>query len=812
MVIGGPSDTGRQCLGGFVKAACLAVICSRALCAALLVLTCTKTVLAVGDEPVDLVYPHLDSANSRWFFFDSASLPFGMVNLSPDTEIDGAWGSGYRYGVTEVKGFSHVHAWQLSGVSVMPVISDAAAGDLKDDYYSGFSHETEQVSPGYHRLVLDRYGIEVELTATTRVGFHRYSYPANKDRKVLINLGGKLGPSEIIQGRAEWLSPREVSGYIVNGPTIRRPKSTRIYFHLLVDQDIESWAGWRGDEIMKDSIIEGSDAGVVLNLGSRASESVAMMKVALSYVSAEKAKLNLDAELPAWNFDEVQQQARSIWNEALSKIKVSGGSSEQRSRFYTDLWHALQGRRIVSDVDGEYLDMTGATPRTRKPLMLKSGKPANNHYNSDSFWGAQWTIQTLWPLAYPSVASGFIKSFLNYYRDGGLFPRGPSGGNYTFVMVGASSTPFVVSAWQKGIRDFDGQVAYQALRKNHMPGGIMERAGYEHIPTGGGGLAAYIDKGYVPYPPPKKTTGFHRRGTGMTLEYAYQDWSLAEFARALGKQDDAELFSKRAANWRNVFDTETGYMRPKNVRGKWDRSFDPFEYEVGFVESNASQGTWYVPHDIVGLAGQMGGCDLAADKLDTAFREAEDLGFTAGTSHNQEAHPEYRRIPLNYGNQPSIHTAFIFNELGKPWLTQYWSREVIRAAYSDLSPDVGYNGDEDQGLMGANAVLMKIGLFQVDGGVSTDPIYQVGSPVFDSVEITLDPTYYPGGQFLIRTINNSPDNRYIERILLNGREIQRTYLRHSEIVAGGELQLYMSNTPNKNLVDQEIASRCGAEN
>ena len=762
---------------------------------------CFSTSLAQEQErPVDLVYPHLDTANSRWFYFDSASLPFGMVNLSPDTEVAGAWGSGYLYNTEEVKGLSHVHAWQLSGVSVMPISSDQSTINLKADYYSSFSHDTEIVRPGYHRLLLDRYDIEVELTATTRVGFHRYTFPENRARKILLDLSGNLGPSEIILGHAEQIGPRDVSGYVVNGPTFRRPKATRIYFHISLDTDIEEWSGWLADQEISDNPVSGSDAGVILNLGVQTGQSTVGMKVGLSYTSAENAHRNLSAELDHWEFDQVAEDAQSVWNTELSKIQISGGTTQQRARFYTDLWHAQQGRRIVSDYDGSYLDMTGETPRIRQAALLdsglSSGQPENHHYNSDSFWGAQWTIQTLWPLAYPGRTSDFIKSFLNYYRDGGLFPRGPSGGNYTYVMVGASSTPFVVSAWQKGIQDFDGALAYQAVRKNHLPGGIMEHAGYEHGQTGAGALTEYMEKGYVPFPPISTTRALHKQGAGMTLEYAYQDWALAQFADVLGNESDTELFRQRSENWRNIFDVETGYMRPKNSAGEWRQEFDPFEINRGFVESNASQATWYVPHNIPALAELMGSCDAAADKLDASFQEAAKLGFTSGTSHAQETNPEFRRIPINYGNQPSIQTAFIFNELGKPWLTQYWSREIVNSVYAGLSPERGYNGDEDQGLMGANAVLMKIGLYQVDGGVSEDPVYQIGSPIFDEIEIQLDDNYYQGDSFLLRTINNSATNKYIERIELNGTAIQRSYIRHSEIVNGGELTLFMTDEPN----------------
>lgn len=769
-------------------------------------LACCGCASAEPDRPVDLVYPHLDTANSRWFYFDSASLPFGMVNLSPDTEVAGAWGSGYRYNTTEVKGLSHVHAWQLSGVSVLPVSSDENPILLKDDYYSSFSHDDEIVAPGYHRLVLDRYGIEVELTATTRVGFHRYQYPKSGGRQILLNLGGPLGPSNIVRGRAERIDARTVSGYVENGATMRRPKSTRIYFYLVVDTDIANWSGWLGERIASDELIEGSNAGVVLDFGRTADDSMIQMKVALSYVSTEKARRNLEAELPEWGFESVRIQAGEIWNQELSKVVVAGGTEKQRARFYTDLWHALQGRRIVSDADGSYLDATGSTQRIRQAELLPSGQPANHHYNSDSFWGAQWNIQTLWPLVYPERTSDFIKSFLNYYRDGGLFPRGPSGGNYTYVMVGAQTTPFVVSAYQKGIRDFDVELAYEAVRKNHMPGGIMERAGYEHIPTGGGGLSDYLTKGYVAYPPRLGTTGLHRQGAGMTLEYAYQDWALSRFAGSLGKVDDEEEFRRRSGNWLNVFDPDTGFARPKNAKGEWIQPFDPYADEIGFVESNAAQATWYVPHDVRGLAKAMGGCDVAAGRLNDAFSEAAELGFTSGTSHAQEANPEFQRIPINYGNQPSIQTAFMFNELGAPWLTQYWSREVVEAVYSGLSPETGYNGDEDQGLMGATAVLMKIGLFQVDGGVSADPVYQIGSPIFDRIELTLSPAYFAGDKFVIRTIDNSPENRYLRRVQLNGKDIDRVYLRHSEIVGGGELTLFMSDEPNKALGGADSAS------
>ena len=767
---------------------------------ALLALASPLTACAAPQQPADLVYPHLDSANSRWFFFDSASRPFGLVNLNPDTEVDGAWGSGYRYNVEEVKGLSHVHAWQLSAVSMLPVSSALPVAQLKDDFASPFSHEKEIVEPGYHKLTLEKYGIDVELTATKRVGFHRYQYQANQPKQVVFQMGGKMGPSVFGHSEAYQVSPTAIQGYVTNEATHRRSKPTKVYFYAEFDQPIETITAWKGDKILP-QVKGGSglDAGLVVTLAGNQTQ--AQMKVGISYVSAENAKLNIESELAHWNFDQVKQQAYDEWNGMLSRIQVKGGTEKQQKRFYTDLWHALQGRRVISDANGQYTDQTGLIPATRQIPLDASGKPQFNHHNSDAFWGAQWTISTLWPLAYPEVASDFTNSLLQYAKDGGMVPRGPSGGNYTFVMTGASSTPFIVSNYMKGIRDFDVEFAYDALKKNHGAEGIMSKAGYEHFTNTGGGMKFYLERGYIPYPLPESESryGNHRRGPGQTLEYSFQDHTLAQFAKELGHAEDYQLYSKRAQNYRNVYDAKTGFMRPRNMDGSWQTPFDPYKYENGFVESNPAQGTWFVPHDVKGLAGLMGGKDKLVAKLDNAFKVAEKQGFTAGKAHADESKEEYRRTPINYGNQPSMQTAFIFSPAGAPWKTQYWSRRVIDEVYSHLDPNHGYNGDEDQGLMGSLAVLMKIGLFQLTAGTESDPVYWIGSPIFDEIKIKLDDSYYSGKTFTIQTTNNGPDKPYVTSVKLNGKKLNRTYLLHSEIVTGGILELTMSDKPNKAL-------------
>ncbi len=761
---------------------------------------CVSTILLVfclssgfSQKPVDLVYPQLDAANSRWIYFSSASRPFGLVNLYPDTEIKGAWGSGYVYDTEEIKGFSHVHAWQLAGLSIMPVVSDLKVNALKKDYYSAFSHDDEVVSPGYHKVELLRYGIKAELTSTARAGFHRYNYTTGGLPKVLINLGVELGPSKMIKGKIVQEDTYSLKGHVVNAGTLRRPKNVKLYFYIEFDTPIEQmdvWAGLRSKSETKRT--KGNNAGALISFPEYAGQPL-LMKVGISYVSVKQAELNMRTEIPDWDFDAVVVESKNEWNDLLSRIRISGGTQNDHVRFYSDLWHSLLGRRKISDVNGKYPDYTGRWRRIRKTPKNENGAPLFDQYNSDSFWGAQWTLNTLWHLAYPEITSAFCNSLLRYYKDGGLIPRGPSGGNYTYVMTGASSTPFIVSAYMKGIRDFDIDLAYEGLRKNHMPGGMMSKAGYEHGTEVGGGLENYIKLGYAPYPFTRKIRAYHIDGAGQTLEYAYQDWTLAQLAQELGKDEDYDYFLLRSENYKTLYDPKSGYMRPRNRRGNYKGKFDPFEYNNGFVESNAAQATWFVPHDYDGLAKLMGGKDSLIMRLNSAFEEASILGFTSGKSHDKETQKKLSRIPINYGNQPSMQTAFIFNVVGAPYLTQKWSRAVVDSVYTKVSPYDGYNGDEDQGQMGALAVLMKIGLFQLDGGTTSDPVYQIGSPIFDKIDIDLNPDYYEGGKFTIETINNSKENIYIKSATLNGQPLDRFYLKHSEIVKGGRLVLEMTS-------------------
>lgn len=736
----------------------------------------SPTIESARVEPVDLVYPLLDTENSRWFFFSSASRPFGMVNLSPDTEVDGAWGSGYRYAIDTIQGFSHIHAWQLSGLSVIPVTNSGKSEEtIFKNFKSKFDHDTEKIFPGYHYVELERYGISVELTSTKRVGFHRYRFEDSQQSAILFNLNSILGPSANTDGVLRRIDEKTMSGELVIAATRRRPKPVKLFFHVELNTTI--------DTILRDH----ETGNYLVNIKGKE----VLMKVGLSYTSNENAKTNVKTELPHWSFEQTIEESKKEWNSLLGRIQIEGGTETQQRRFYTDLWHALQGRRIISDSNGAYPDYTGDDFGIGQLPINGEGLPKFNHYNSDSFWGAQWTLNTLWGLVYPEMMEEFVHSLMQYQKDGGLIPRGPSGGNYTYVMTGASSTPFIVTAIQKGIITENLDSIYAALKKNHMPGGILEKAGYEHQTMIGGGLKHYLSKGYVPHPIPEGKFGFHQDGASLTMEYAYQDWTLAQLAKRLGHHEDHDYFMERSTTYKNVFDTSVGWMRPKDIDGVWREEYDPYEYENGFNESNGAQSTWFVPHDLDGLAKLMGGEATAIEKLNSQFLKAEKLGFTSGSSHDLELHPEYRRVPINYGNQPSMQTAFVFNKLGRPDLTQYWSRRVVDSVFSGLSPATGYNGDEDQGLMGSLAVLMKLGMFQMNGGTEENPKYELSSPLFPKTILFL-----PNGKELeINADRNASEAFYTQSLKFNGSALPKLSLSHSELLQGGVLEYTITDTP-----------------
>jgi len=748
-------------------------------------------------EPVDWVDPFIQSAESRWLFFTSASRPFGMVNLSPDTDVHETWNSGYRYQDSTITGFSHLHAWQLSGISVMPTtgplkVSWGTHENPDLGYRSRFSHEEETASPGYHALTLEDYAIRAELTSTTRVGFHRYTFRDGGGR-LLFDLGGPLGPSQMGDARVRQVSDTEIAGYSTNKPTVRRPKPSRIYFVARVSEPVRSMGLWKkGEDQGTGSEIAGDSIGTYLDFDLSAGDEL-LLKVAISYVSVEQARNNLETELDHWNFEEVRSAARTAWNEQLSRIEVEGGTPAQKTKFYTDLFHVLKGRRIVTDVSGTYMDRTGEEPTVRKVPLGEDGRPAYNHYNTDAFWTSFWNLNLIWALVYPERMEEWTRFLVDFYENGGLIPRGPSGGNYTYVMVAAHSTPFLVGAYQKGIRGFDVEKAYEGMVKNSRSTGLMSKAGYEHQTYKGGGVEYYQEFGWIPHER-VITGGWHTQGTGLTLEYAYDDWALAQLAQALGKSEDYKSYMERARNYRHVYDYASGFMRPRSRDGSWVEPFNPLTVETG-IEANSWTYNWFVPHDVQGLVELMGGYDPFARRLDYAFMRARSDSFTARNGH------------VNYGNQPSTPMAWLFNYAGAPHLSQKWVREVWDRAFSGTTPRSGYaGGDEDQGQQAGVSLLMQLGLFDVRGGAATRPTYQVTAPLFERITLHLNEDYYPADEFVIEAPGASIENRYVQSATLDGEPLKKPWLYHQEVIDGGSLRFEVSSQPNKEWAsDPEVA-------
>lgn len=723
-------------------------------------------------RPFDYVDPLINTAKPkpRWVFFQSASRPFGMVQLSPDTDIDGTWGVGYRYNSPRIKCFSHIHTWQLSGIPVLPFSGEYTNG-IKDGYT--YSHDTEIVKPGYHKVELNDGSIIVELTASKRIGMHRYTFLEDIDTGILIDLGKSLGPSEMGGMQFKQASDKRLTGYVVNAPTARRHKSCSIYFCMDFNLNINKLNAGDNDAIV-----------VAFNK----TKQPLMMKTAISFVSEEQAVLNMEKEINHWDFNKAVNEAEAEWCGILDRIQIKGGSIEQRIKFYTDLWRTTFGGHIISDADGKWCDNTGDKPVIRQVPQNADGTPEFELIsNADIFWGAHWSLSIIWDLVFPEIKSTYCKSLVEIYKYGGLVPRGPSGGNYTFVMIAAHSGAFIISAYMKGIRDFNIEKAYKGIKKNAFPGGLMSKSGYESMSCLDGGIEEFIETGYIPERE-RKSTGIHCDGAAQTLEYSYDYWCTAQLAKQLGYTDDYKYFMEKSLNYKNIFDSKTNFMRPKNKDGSFIKPFDPLS-KKGFCEGNGWGYTFYVPHDIPGLIALMGGREAFIDKLEYAFKMAGEMNYYA-------AKPELRRDKayVNYGNENTRFHAALFSHAGEAGLTQKWSRKVKDSLFSNTGK-LGFSEDDDCGLAAGTSLLLALGLFDIKGGAYENPSYELGSPIFSEVTINLSDKYYSGKEFKMIMKNNSSENLYIKSVMLKGEKVNGYLIKHSDIIQGGEMILYMDSEP-----------------
>ena len=746
-------------------------------------------------RPVDQVNVFTGTSNSRWMIFPGPCMPFGMVKLSPDNQGN-VWNGGYEYTVNSIAGFSHLHGMSLSGVSYMPVKGNiyfgqeytklfpgTADGPFNNmwtaGYRSRFNKEDESGAPGYYRVKLYDYDIDVELTATTRCGMMRMTFPESDQSHILLDLDMQAEElADILATNVNLDSDREISGFIKQSN--QYADTYTVYFVSQFSKPITGMDGWQFQPYTGKSTKYGTDwrrkcnfekdistfssgpkSGVVLNFSTTKGEQI-IVKTGISFVSIENARLNLEQEMGpyGWQFDKIVEQAQSTWNELLSRIEVKSSNQQDMEKFYTNFYRVFTGKNILSDVNGEYVDMC--------EKVRKLAAPAEHIFSGDGYWGAQWELIPLLTLVAPDWANSLSNSFLALYDDGGWIPEAPTALEYAPIMGAQHHNALLISSVQKGIANFDVEKAYNAIKHDYTTQGIEHPCGGY---AGNRHLQVYMDYGYVPdeYGP-----------VSNTLEYAFDDWCMSQFARALGKKKDADYFYKRSMNYKNIFNPETGYMQRRHANGDWVGDFDPFREGTeggwngpGYMEGNAWVYTWYVPQDLKGLIGLLG-----KDEFNRRLEEGFEKGY------------------VNLGNQPNLQAPFLFNYSGEPWLTQKYTRYVTQAFY-DLSPLKGWIGEEDEGQMGALYVLLSMGLFEMDGGCAVDPFYDLSGPIFDQITFHLLKDYYPGTDFVIKTVNNAVDHPYIQSMSLNGKPFKDFRLPHKELVKGGEMIITMSEKPTK---------------
>jgi predicted alpha-1,2-mannosidase len=713
--------------------------------------------------------------------FPGAALPGGMVQLSPDTGTEGwDWSSGYHYSDSSLLGFSHLHRSGMGAGDWGDVLLIPTTGELKvtagskenpdEGYRSRFSHKEEMASPGFYSVNLKDYGVKAELTVSNRAGYHRYTFPESEEAHIILDAGHGIRENYRRGSEVKILSDTEIVGHRKSHGFV---KHKDVYFCAKFSKPFKSSGTWKDDVIMENSTENaGKYIGAFVNYETSENETIEV-KMGISYTSIEQARLNLDTEIPGWNFDEVKNNAANKWNTVLSKIEVQlpeetppEVNRQKLTTFYTALYHSLLFPAKYSDVDGKYKGID------------KNVYTANDYtYLSDfSLWDTYRAQMPLLTLIYPERSLNSIRTMLAQSEQGGWLPTPQQFGNsYTNDMIGDHPVAAILDAFKKGISDFDIEKAYEAVRKN-----AMEVPPADHPSRGRVGLEYYKEYGYIPY-------NKLRESVSRTLEYAYNDWCMAQFAKELGKLEDYEYFLKRAASYQNIIDISTGFARPKDDKGNWLTPFNPTFVGHGndrhYTEANAWQYTWFVPHDVEGLINLLGGRNKFLAKLDSLFTISSEVQETVSDVTGligQYAH----------GNEPSHHTLYLFNYAGMPWKTQNLARKVMDELYHD-GPG-GLCGNEDMGQMSAWYVLSALGFYPVAPGQN---VYVIGSPIFERVILHLDNNYYDAKKLVIETRGNSPENKYIQSATLNGNVLDRPWFSHNEIKNGATLVFEMGPTP-----------------
>ncbi len=730
-------------------------------------------------RPVDYVDVFIGTSNSRWMLGPYACVPFGMVQLGPDNQGD-VWMGGYEYSNCSVNAFSHLHGWTMAGLAIMPSSQDLTVKDSPVDspfrgasasYHSRIEKNTEKGYPGYYSVYLYDAHVNAEMTATTHCGFHRYTFEELSDVRIMIDLAFpaeyKFKVSDALITR---MNDRTIEGYATSHTSYG---DYTLYFVIQLNKPFKSFNGWsKAGGIQKEieQIRDSIDLGSFLTFDTRKGEQI-LLKTGLSLVDIEGARRNLEKELDpyGWDFDSVVKNARDEWNNLLGKITVEGSSERDKTKFYTNLYRSYCQKQTWSDVDGRYAD----------PFERIQQLPVGEvMYGGDAFWNSYWNLNGLWSLITPEITNNWVRTELELFDKTGWTNNGPTGLEHTGVMEVSHEIALMTSAYMKGIRNYDTTMLYKAVKNTLTQQGcrlpLSGLAGNER-------LNIYNRLGFVP---------LNIDRVSRTLDYAFDDYCFAQLAKSYGNEQDYQFFIKRSDNWKNLFHPELKFIVPRDSTGNWMKEFNPFS-GMYFSEGNSWQYSWYVPHDVPGLVNLLGK-DLFNSRLEEGFEKSEKNLFSAHVfDRSQKTIHEYY---VNHGNEVNMQAPYLFNYSGKPWLCQKYSRAILDKYYGS-TPYHGWEGDEDEGQMGAWFVMTAMGLFEMNGGTSPELVIDLTSPLFKKVTINLNNDYYPGKKFIIEAKNNSRKNIYIQSMRLNGKLLDEPRISFKDIINGGSLVFEMNSRP-----------------
>ncbi|WP_299442743.1 GH92 family glycosyl hydrolase [uncultured Aquimarina sp.] len=671
--------------------------------------------------------------------YPGASMPFGMMQLSPDTRLDGWDGcSGYHYSDSYIYGFSHTH---LSGTGVsdygdillMPTneINFNNGANGKKGYRAHFSHDNEKASPGYYEVHLDSTNIEVALTVTQRAGMHKYLFPPKEKQIIILDL---VHRDQVLDHQINIISDTEINGYRHSKAWAEKQL---LFYHIKFSKPIKSTQSTEDRKKMAFEFDNTSNDPIFITIG-------------ISAVDEQGALKNLEEEIGIKTFDQVKDTAQSTWENQLRKIVIESTNNDYKTNFYTSLYHSMLAPNLYQDVDGRYRGMD-----------LKIHQNSNfDYYSVFSFWDTYRAAHPLYTIIEQDRTNDFINTFLAKYDEGGIMPIWDLAGNYTHCMIGYHAVPVIADAYLKGIIDYDSEKAFEAMKHSATRDKL--------------GLKSYKKFGYIPVEEESESVS-------KTLEYAYDDWTIAQMAKAMNKPEDVAEFTKRAQNYKNVFDPSTKFMRGR-YRNTWFAPFDPYEVNFNYTEANSWQYSFYVPQDINGFINLLGGKKALEKQLDTLF------SANSNTSGSHQVDITGLIGQYAHGNEPSHHMAYLYNYVNKPHKTQEKVHQILTELYTN-TPD-GISGNEDCGQMSAWYVFSSLGFYPVTPG-SND--YIIGTPLFDTATIHLE----NGKEFTIIANNLSTENKYIASAKLNNKQYPFSYLKHKDIITGGALIFEMTNTPTE---------------